>query len=73
MNDHCMCKIMFRSPKNFLVWLIFAIILVLFLSMTIGSYWENEPKAGMMFGIFTVIYVVIFGFLAWKITRSKKA
>ena len=73
MNEQCLYKKMISSPKAFFVWLVFVIILVLLLSMTIGSYWENEPKAGMMFCIITVIYFVIFGFLAWKITRSKKA
>ena len=73
MNDQCLCKKLLSSPKNFIVWLIFAVILVLFLSLVIGSYCENEPKAGMMFGIFTLIYFVIFGLIARRITRSKKA
>ena len=73
MNDQCLCKKLIRSPKNFFIWLIFAVILVLFLSLVIGSYCENEPKAGMMFGVLTVIYVVIFGVLAWRITRGKEA
>ena len=67
----CNCLEKTGGVKGALIWLIFLIILLVFFSLFIGSYCENEPKAGMMFGILTVGYAVICGFLAWRITRKK--
>ncbi len=72
MEGQCTCRKLLSSPKNFIIWLVFAIILLLLLSLVIGSYGEYEPKAGVMFGVVTVVYVVIFGFIAWRLTRGSK-
>ena len=64
----CTCLEKMGGVKHAIIWLIFLIILALLLSLVFGSYAEMEPTAGKMFGIITVLYIVIVGFLLWRIT-----
>ncbi len=66
----CCCLEKVGGVKNAIIWLIFLIILIVLLSLAIGSYGEVEPKAARMFGLIAVIYVVVAGLIAWRLTRK---
>ncbi|SKA67481.1 hypothetical protein [Desulfobaculum bizertense] len=60
-----------RTVTDLLVWAIWSIVLLINLSLTLGSYWELEPKAGKMFGLVTVIWAVLAVFI-WMWRRNSR-
>ncbi|SKA67495.1 hypothetical protein [Desulfobaculum bizertense] len=58
-----------RTVTDALVWAAWCLVLFINLSLTVGSYWELEPKAGKMFGLVTVIWAVLAVFI-WMWRRN---
>ena len=70
MERQCVCKKILSSPKSFLLWGLYTLGLVIFVSLVVGSYLETEPTAARMFCIPAVVYALIAGIVVRRLTQN---
>ena len=68
-DNSCCCRKLLANPKLFGIWLVYGLIVLVMLSLVVGSFCESEPTAGKMFLLLTVALAVVLGALAWRLSK----